>query len=47
MGRGDKRTEKGKRFRKSHGNTRPKGTPKKAKAGPKAAAPAKKTAAKK
>ena len=54
MGRGDKRTEKGKRFKHSHGVTRPKGGRKKAKAGPAkpvaaapAAAPAKKTTTKK
>ncbi len=53
MGRGDKRTEKGKRFKRSHGVTRPKGGRKKAKPGPAKpvaaapAAPAKKTTTKK
>ena len=31
MGRGDKRTAKGKRFKGSHGNTRPKGANRKTK----------------
>jgi 30S ribosomal protein S31 len=47
VGRGDKRTAKGKRFKGSHGNTRPR-KPKKKVGGKKTAAPAaKKTAAKK
>ncbi|HEX9181599.1 MAG TPA: 30S ribosomal protein THX [Burkholderiales bacterium] len=41
MGRGDRRTRKGKQFRASHGNTRPKGAKKKAEAtGAAPAAPA-------
>jgi len=32
MGRGDRRTRKGKQFRSSHGNTRPKGEKKTAQA---------------
>jgi len=41
MGRGDRRTRKGKQFRASHGNTRPKGGKKKAPAAaPAPAAPA-------
>lgn len=53
MGKGDRKTAKGKRFSASHGNARPKGAPAKAvavkKAAPvaKAAAPAKKAAVKK
>ena len=35
MGRGDKRTEKGKRFKGSHGKTRPKSPNKKARPAPK------------
>ena len=44
MGRGDKRTAKGKRFKHSYGNSRPKNAPRTKK---KPAPAAKKTAAKK
>ncbi|MCX6312385.1 MAG: 30S ribosomal protein THX [Bacteroidetes bacterium] len=48
MGKGDKKSRKGKIWRKSHGNTRPrKALVKKAVAAKKAAAPKKKAAAKK
>jgi len=40
MGRGDKRSEKGKRFKGSFGNSRPKNTKKKTTTTKKAAAPA-------
>jgi ribosomal small subunit protein bTHX len=40
MGRGDRRTRKGKQFRASHGNTRPKGGKKSPGAAPAPAAPA-------
>jgi 30S ribosomal protein S31 len=43
VGRGDKRTAKGKRFKHSFGNSRPKGVSKKRKPTPKAAPPAKAT----
>ncbi len=47
MGRGDKRTAKGKRFKGSFGNSRPHSAKKKSVAPKKDAAPAKKAAAKK
>jgi 30S ribosomal protein S31 len=40
VGRGDKRTEKGKRFKRSHGNARPRNPSNKKKAKPAAKKPA-------
>jgi 30S ribosomal protein S31 len=47
VGRGDKRTAKGKRFKGTYGVSRPKNSKKKGKKGPAAVAPAKKSTGRK